>query len=135
MRLPAISALALALALMAACGDGNGQTPLPGSFRDCEAAAAAILQVVACNDARGVVLLYKETAYGPQGIQKVDQYFLIPLRVASVDDFRAKRDWAWEHWDVWQKENIDVCDVKLGPEPNSLMLQLAPEDFKPPGCP
>jgi len=69
------------------------------------------------------------------GVREVNQYILIPLRVASVEDLRAKRDWAWNHWDVWEKEKIDICKVNLAVEPNSLMLQLkAPEDFFPPEC-
>jgi hypothetical protein len=75
-----------------------------------------------------------DTAYRGRDVPKVDRYFLIPLRVASVEGFRSKRGWAWEHWDVWQKEDIDICDVKLGPIPDSLMLELSPTDFKPAEC-
>ena len=89
--------------------------------------------MIDCDEEKGVVLVYKE--YLPSG-EKVDRYWLIPLRVASVDDFRAKRDWAWEHWDVWEREDIDICEVELGPIPNEpLIFELAYDDFKPPQCP
>ena len=112
--------------------EDGGATPLPGAVLDCQHAVPG--ELVACNEDRGVALTHVEEAYGPQGPQKVDQYFLIPLRVASVDDFRAKTSWAWKHWDVWRRENIDICEVKLAAEPNSLMLELSPEDLIPAQC-
>jgi hypothetical protein len=115
---------ALALVLVAACGGGASQTPLPGADLDCKEAARGG-QLVACNEDKGVALVYFEQA---------GQYGLIPLRVASVDDFRAKTDWAWNHWDVWRKENIDVCDANIAVDPSSLMLQLSPDDLRPAQC-
>ena len=65
----------------------------------------------------------------------MNQYFLVPLSVTSVDDLRAKRDWAWKHWDVWERKSIDVCRVYLAVWPNSLMDQLEiPGDFSPQEC-
>ena len=124
---------ALALVLVTACGRGTGQTPLAGADLDC-AEAARGGKLVACNEEKGVALIYFENAYGPEGLQKVDQYVLIPLRVASVEDFRAKTNWAWKHWDVWRKENIDVCDANIAADPSSVMLQLSPDDLRPAEC-
>ncbi len=115
---------ALALVLVAGCNGGTDQTPLPGADLDCKEAARGG-QLVACNEDKGVALVYFEQA---------GQYYLIPLRVASVEDFRAKTNWAWDHWDVWLKENIDVCDANIGPHPDSLMLQLSPDDLRPAQC-
>jgi hypothetical protein len=89
---------------------------------------------VACNEERGLALVYFENPYAPEGPGKVDQYYLIPLRVASVEDFRAKTEWAWNHWDVWEKKNVDICDANIGPHPDSLMVQLSPDDLRPAQC-
>ena len=126
----------LALALMAACGSGGAQTPLPGAVKDCHQAAQYLgrAQLIDCEEEKGVALVHLELTYGPRGWEEVDQYFLTPLRVASLNDFRAKRDWAWEHWDVWEREDIDICEVKLGHIPDSLTPQLSPTDFKPAEC-
>jgi len=115
---------ALALVLVGACGGGTDRTPLSGADLDCKEAARGG-QLVACNEDKGVALVYFEQAR---------QYYLIPLRVASVEDFRAKTNWAWDHWDVWRKENIDICDANIAPDPNSLMPQLSPDDLRPAQC-
>jgi hypothetical protein len=104
-------------------GDGE-QTPLAGADLDCNEAARGG-ELAACNEDKGVALVYFDQA---------GQYYLIPLRVASVEDFRAKTDWAWNDWDVWEKENIDICDANIGPHPDSLMLQLSPDDLRPAEC-
>jgi hypothetical protein len=97
--------------------------------------AAGPGELIACDEARGVALTYMGEEYAPGGLVKVNQYFLVPLSVASVDDLRAKRDWAWKHWDVWERKNIDICRVYLAVWPNSLMGQLEiPEDFSPREC-
>jgi len=115
-------------------GDEGEATPLAGSVQGCRMAAGPG-ELIACEKARGVALTYMGEEYAPGGLVKVNQYFLVPLSVASVDDLRAKRDWAWEHWDVWEREDIDICRAKLGVFPNSLMSQLqVPEDFSPREC-
>jgi len=115
-------------------GDEGEATPLAGAVQDCRMAAGPG-ELIACDEARGVALTYMGEEYAPGGLVKVNQYFLVPLSVASVDDLRAKRDWAWKHWDVWERKNIDICRVELAVWPNSLMGQLEiPEDFSPREC-
>ena len=114
-------------------GEGKA-TPLVGSVQDCRMAAGPG-ELIACDKARGVALTYMGEEYAPGGLVKVNQYYLVPLSVTSVDDLRTKRDRAWKHWDVWDRENIDICRVYLAVWPNSLMDQLeVPEDFSPQEC-
>lgn len=141
-----IAFAAAASILLAACnGGGAEQTPTPtvtpaplaGAVLSCKDAGPG--ELIACNEERGIALTYVEEAYRLEGLEpekvKVNQYVLTPLRVTSVEDLRGKRDWAWTKWDVWGKEEIDICEVKLSVQPESLMLQLeAPEDFLPPRC-
>jgi len=115
-------------------GDEGEATPLVGSVQDCRMAAGPG-ELIACDEARGVALTYMGEEYAPGGLVRVNQYFLVPLSVASVDDLRGKRDWAWRHWDVWERENIDVCRAYLAVWPNALMDQLEiPEDLWPQEC-
>jgi len=115
-------------------GDEGEATPLVGSVQDCRMAAGPG-ELIACDKARGVALVYMGEEYAPGGLVKVNQYFLVPLSVASADDLRAKRDWAWKRWDVWERKGIDICRVYLAVWPNSLMSQLdIPDDFSPQEC-
>jgi hypothetical protein len=127
-----------ALILSTTCGGSEqsvapqpSATPLPGAYLSCQEAGP---ELIACDEDAGIAVTYWKEAYTSTGIKEVNQYFLVPLRVTSADDWRQKRDQGLE-WDIWEERDIDICAVKLVVEPNSLMFQLKlPDDLVPPGC-
>jgi hypothetical protein len=129
-----------ALILSTACGGSEesaapqpSATPLPGAPLSCQEAGPGP-ELIACDEDAGIAVTYAKEAYTSTGIKEVNQYFLVPLRVTSAEDWRQKRDRGLE-WDIWERLNIDICEVKLVIEPNSLMFQLKlPEDVVPPEC-
>ena len=129
-----------ALILSTGCGGSEGSvppqpsaTPLPGAALSCQEAGPGP-ELIACDEDAGIAVTYAKEAYTSTGLKEVNQYFLVPLRVTSVEDWRQKRDRGLD-WGIWEELNIDICAVKLVIEPNSLMLELElPDDLVPPGC-
>ena len=138
-----IALAAGALILSTTCGGGQqpvapqpSATPLPDAYLSCKDVSPG--ELIACNEEKGIALTYIEEAYRLEGSEaqkvKVNQYFLVPLRVTSADDWREKRDRGLD-WDVWERLNIDICTVEIVIRPQSLMFELnLPEDVIPPEC-
>ena len=127
MRLSIVLAILIAgvLIFLAACGGEVEKTPLPGSFLSCQ--EAKLGEIKYCDEEKGIAISY---------IQEADQYFVIPLRVASADDWRKKKDRGFK-LSFWKDQGIDdLCQVKVKAwiEPNELVEEIMPEETNPPGC-
>ncbi|MDP2950688.1 MAG: hypothetical protein Q8P22_14290 [Chloroflexota bacterium] len=128
MRLSIVLAIFIAgfLILLTACGSEEVERiPLPESFLSCQ--EAKLGEIKYCDEEKGIAISY---------IQEVDQYFVIPLKVTSVDDWRKKKDRGFK-LSFWKDQGIDdLCQVKVKAwiEPNELVEEIMPEETNPPGC-